>query len=141
MYLLDINVLIALFDTAHEHHEAAHRWYGGRRPWASCSITENGLIRIASSSAYPGDLGNPHDISLQFNAFKQGSSHSFWNCQVSISSPALFRLKPLGGPKHLTDIYLLGLAVSHRSRLATFDRSIPGEAVIGGSEALETIPA
>jgi predicted nucleic acid-binding protein len=25
-YLLDVNVLIALFDSAHAHHDAAHRW-------------------------------------------------------------------------------------------------------------------
>ena len=32
---------------------------------------------------------------------------------------------------HITDLYLLGLAVHHGGRLATFDRGIPLSAVIG----------
>ena len=35
------------------------------------------------------------------------------------------------GPRQVTDLYLLGLAVSHQAGLATFDESIPLSAVIG----------
>jgi predicted nucleic acid-binding protein len=35
------------------------------------------------------------------------------------------------GPKQLTDIYLLGVAVKNGGRLATFDRAIPRSAVTG----------
>jgi predicted nucleic acid-binding protein len=35
------------------------------------------------------------------------------------------------GPKQLTDIYLLALAVKHNGRLVTFDRAIPIAAVRG----------
>jgi predicted nucleic acid-binding protein len=35
------------------------------------------------------------------------------------------------GPKQLTDIYLLALAVNNGGRLATFDRAIPIAAVRG----------
>ena len=37
------------------------------------------------------------------------------------------------GPKQLTDIYLLALAVKHDGRLVTFDRAIPIAAVRGPS--------
>jgi hypothetical protein len=51
--LLDVNVSVALFDTEHLHHEAAHRWLEANRRcgWATCPLTENGLIRILSQSS------------------------------------------------------------------------------------------
>ena len=52
---------------------------------------------------------------------------------------ALFDLA-LTGHRHLTDVYLLGLAKKMGGRLATFDRTIPAKAVKGaGREALEVI--
>ncbi len=52
--LLDVNVLLALFDPDHIHHEAAHRWFARSREsgWASCPLTENGVVRILSNPAY-----------------------------------------------------------------------------------------
>ena len=44
--LLDVNVLIALLDSAHTQHAVAHSWLrrniGGG--WASCPITQAELI-------------------------------------------------------------------------------------------------
>lgn len=55
MQLPDVNVLIALFDPAHVHHESAHLWFTTARGagWAACPITENGFIRVVSNPAYP----------------------------------------------------------------------------------------
>ena len=54
-FLLDVNVLIALFDSAHINHAAAHQWFAKARirGWRSCPIAENGLLRILSNPAYP----------------------------------------------------------------------------------------
>jgi predicted nucleic acid-binding protein len=54
--LLDVNLLIALFDPAHVHHEAAHGWFArnGKDCWATCPLTENAFVRILSNPAYPG---------------------------------------------------------------------------------------
>jgi predicted nucleic acid-binding protein len=44
---------------------------------------------------------------------------------------------PIRGHRQLTDVYLLGLAQRNGGRLATFDRSIPLQAVTGaGPDAL-----
>ena len=50
--LLDVNVLIALFDQDHSLHERARDWFAAnvRRGWASCPITQNGCVRIMSPS-------------------------------------------------------------------------------------------
>lgn len=48
IFLLDVNVLIALVDPAHVQHDQAHDWFSriGRKGFATCPLTENGLIRI-----------------------------------------------------------------------------------------------
>ena len=53
--LLGVNVLIALLDAGHVHHAAAGAWLHAHigQGWASCPITQNGCLRIMSSSAYP----------------------------------------------------------------------------------------
>jgi hypothetical protein len=43
VYLLDVNVLIALSDPMHVHHESAQRWFAreGRKACAACPLTES----------------------------------------------------------------------------------------------------
>ena len=43
--------------------------------------------------------------------------------------------------RHVTDLYLLGLAVKRGGRLATFDRAIPLAKVRAEAETLALIPA
>jgi predicted nucleic acid-binding protein len=52
--LLDVNVLVALFDPDHVHHELAHDWFGDHRAqgWATCPVTQNGLVRVLSNPRY-----------------------------------------------------------------------------------------
>ena len=53
--LLDMNVLIALLDPCHVHHDLAHGWFAqqGERLWASCAITQNAVLRILGHRRYP----------------------------------------------------------------------------------------
>ena len=48
--LLDVNVLIALIDSAHKFHYTAKDWAlkDSSSGWASCPLTQNGCIRIIS---------------------------------------------------------------------------------------------
>jgi hypothetical protein len=58
-------------------------------------------------------------------------NHEFWDDSTSLLDEALYRPEAISGHKQVTDVYLLGLAVRHQGRLATFDRSIPLKAVRG----------
>ena len=60
-YLLDINMLIALIDPAHVQHDRAHDWFAaqGREAWATCPLTENGVVRIVGHARYPNSPGSP----------------------------------------------------------------------------------
>ena len=139
--LLDINVLIALIDPAHEFHTAAHGWFQRNREygWATCPITENGCLRILSKPGYPfPGLKVPliRDILAQLTGTK---GHRFWPDSVSILEANRFELAG-AGPKNLTDLYLLRLATSFEGRLITFDRTIRWQWVTGcGPDELEVL--
>ncbi len=60
-----------------------------------------------------------------------GVDHAFWPDDISLTDPECFDGTRILGPKQLTDIYLLALAVKNAGRLATFDRAIPISAVRG----------
>lgn len=129
--LLDVNVLVALFDPDHIHHPAAHDWFSRHREtgWATCPLTENGLIRILSNPTYPGRGTTLPDAIERLIAFRASGGHTFWPDSVSLCQEARFHFKHVRGHRQLTDVYLLALAVHHRGRLATFDRQISSNAV------------
>ena len=139
VYLLDINVLLALTDPMHVHHEPAHRWFAekGQQAWATCPLTQNGFIRIASHPNYPN---RPGDFPAVLSILRQvcaSPGHHFWAEDLSI----LDILEPDGIISHsqITDIYLLGLAVHKKGKLATLDQRIPIDVVRGGLQGLELI--
>jgi toxin-antitoxin system PIN domain toxin len=129
--LLDVNVLIALFDPDHIHHEPAHVWLADHRSegWATCPLTENGVVRILSNPAYSATAERPARVVERLGAFRASGDHVFWPDDVSLCDPAAFHLTV--GHRRLTDVYLLALARAHGGRLVTFDRSIPVAAVRG----------
>jgi toxin-antitoxin system PIN domain toxin len=133
--LLDVNVLVALFDPAHVHHEFAHDWFArdGRAGWATCPLTENGFVRVLAHPAYGGTVGRVADLLMRLRRFCESGGHVFWEDAVSLRDKTVFDLSVATGPRQLTDIYLVGLAHARKGRLATFDRSIPVQAVKGGS--------
>jgi toxin-antitoxin system PIN domain toxin len=131
--LLDVNVLVALFDPDHVHHELAHDWFGDNRHagWATCPLTENGFVRVITSPAYGSVVSRPNAVLDHLRRFCTDGAHRFWEDDVSLLDADLFDPQLVGGHRHVTDVYLLGLAVSRKGCLATFDRSIRLSAVRG----------
>lgn len=130
--LLDINVLIALMDPAHRFHDIAHAWFKLRRThgWATCPITENGCLRIMSHPGYPFPGLTVERLRGILTELVRVERHLFWPDSLSFLEPKRFDLTQ-AGPKHLTDLYLLSLAISNRGCLITFDRTIPVQTVSG----------
>lgn len=131
--LLDVNVLIALFDPAHVHHEAAHGWLEVNRKyrWATCPLTENAFARVLSNPSYPGRGTTIEDAVSRLQTFCSEREHEFWPDSVSLLDRRRFRWNHIQGHRQITDVYLLALAVSNRGRLATFDSTISLRAVEG----------
>jgi hypothetical protein len=128
--LLDINVLLALFDQAHVQHNVARAWITKQAPqgWASCPLTQNGFVRIIAQPNYPRPVPVAQALALLSSATTT-AVHQFWPDDVSILDPSVALPNRIHGPRQLTDIYLLALAVAHDGFLATFDASIPLSAV------------
>ena len=128
--LLDVNVLIALLDADHSLHSGATEWFGthGKDGWASCPITQNGCVRVMSSPSYPHALPVRAVVERLAGAASH-KLHELWADVVSLLDPTVVDPARIHGPRQLTDIYLLALAVFHGGRLVTFDKSIALEAV------------
>jgi toxin-antitoxin system PIN domain toxin len=138
--LLDANVLIALFEADHVHHELAHDWFADNRSrgWATCPLTENALIRVLSNPRYGSNAQRAGALALRLRAFCAGEGYRFWAASLSLGDHA-FDLS-FATHRLLTDVYLLGLAHANGGTLATFDRTIPIKAVVGAPpDALEVI--
>jgi uncharacterized protein len=130
--LLDINVVIALLDTFHAFHDRAHAWWAANsiHGWASCPITENGVVRILSHPNYSQrQRFTPAEVISLLRTFAQSTRHQFWADDLSLFDAQIFTADRLLSSQQLTDQYLLALAVRYGGRLATFDQSIHHTAV------------
>ena len=141
--LLDVNVLIALLDPLHVHHEPCHHWFAqrGTTPWASCAITQNGVLRILGHPRYPNSPGSPGVVSEILQGLMAHPQHQFWDNSPSLLSQAHVKAHALLDSGQITDTYLLALAVHHGGVLASLDRRLNTDAVQGGADALELINA
>lgn len=136
--LLDVNVLIALLDPRHVHHERAHIWLSDSAPlpWASCPLTENAVLRILGNPRYPNSPGPPAVVAPLLEAWRSLPRHRFWHDRLSLLSPGVLGAHRLLDPSQITDAYLLALAVDHGGSLVTLDRRLRADLVAGGAAAL-----
>ncbi len=126
--LLDVNFVIALLDPDHVFHERAHGWWAANRKhgWASCPLTENGVVRIMSHPSYSQKARfPPGDLIERLRTFAAQSNHEFWPDDISLREENTFSAERIHSSLQLTDLYLLALATSHQGRLVTFNTGIP----------------
>lgn len=141
-FLLDVNVLVALCDADHVHHDLAHDWFAdeGSSAWATCAVTENGFLRVLTNPAYHSVGLRPATVVPLLRRLCAARGHRFWEDAVSLRDEKVFDLSYVRGHRQLTDVYLLGLAARKGGSLATFDRAIPVKAVVGAARgALQVI--
>jgi uncharacterized protein len=130
--LLDVNVLVALLDAGHLHHGVAMDWLAAhaRAGWASCPLTQNGCLRILSLPTYPNPQP-PARVAERLAVATAERGHVFWPDSLSLLDPNRLRWDRVLSTRHITDVYLLALAVEHKGCFVTFDRSVAVDAVPG----------
>jgi uncharacterized protein len=133
--LFDVNVLLALLQPDHAHHEDAQQWWAANRTagWASCPITQNGFVRIISQPRYP----KPMTLAVAIGVFAeliQTTDHRFWPDDISVLDAHHVDPTRILGPGQITDIYLVALAAKNGGRFVTFDRAISVAAVRGATD-------
>jgi toxin-antitoxin system PIN domain toxin len=140
-YLLDVNVLIALIDPKHIHNALTQDWFDqeGRGDWATCPITENGVVRIVGNQKYPNSPGSPAVVLPVVTALRALPGHCFWTDDFSLAESGPIDPGKILTSGQVTDSYLLALAAKHGGKLATLDRRLSVNAVRGGKSALHII--
>lgn len=140
--LLDLNILTALLWPAHEHHDAAHRWFGarGEARWATCPLTQLGFVRIVSNPAFSRECLRPVEALALLAENLAHSSHEFWTDGLQLPAAVEAMGSVLQGYRQLTDAYLLALANRRKGVLATFDRGLRTLAGDTFASALEIVP-
>ncbi len=130
--LLDANVLIALLDSDHTLHARATAWFreAGSAGWASCPIAQNGCIRVMSHPGYSNHFPI-RAVTERLAIAARSRFHEFWPDDVTLLDSTLLDTSRIHGPRQLTDVYLLALAVRHLGTFVTFDTGIPLSAVKG----------
>jgi uncharacterized protein len=124
--LLDLNVLIALADHRHDHHQVARNWFvsGGKENWGICPFTEAGFLRVTTNLTYrPGPHSFERAIAV-LQSLKGLPGYQYWEMKdsfVDLTAPFAPRIT---GHQQVTDAYLLGLAIKEDGVLVTFDRGL-----------------
>lgn len=128
--LLDVNALIALLDDEHVHHVETFEWLSREENlphgFATCAITQLGLIRVMSSKAYSKPLPT-HEVAAQLEQMTR-KGHRYLG--IPIPCEGTVRWKATTSVRS-TDAILLATAVAHGCRLVTFDAGIVLAAVNG----------
>ena len=139
--LLDVNALIALLDEEHVHHEAILDWL--TKPehllhgFATCAITQIGLIRVMSSKGYFKPV-TTHEAATQLGRIVR-KGHQYLGIPAPTSGAIRWKdVKSVSS----TDALLLSTAVAYDCRLVTFDSGIARGSVPGArAEHLVVLPA
>lgn len=138
-HLLDVNVVIALVDPLHVHHERAHRWFTRRDDrWHTSPTVQNGALRILSHPRYPNAQPLPV-VTKSLASLVGHPEHDFLPDAVSLLTGDV-RTDRMLASSQVTDTYLLALAASVDARLATFDTKLVTDALPGGADVLAPLP-
>ena len=116
-WLLDVNVLVALAQPAHVHHDPAEAWFAGREAgFATTPTTQGSLLRLLArgGSSLRDAQGVLHEIAAR-------DDHDFWSDDLRYGD---LDLTGLLGHRQVTDAYLAEQARRHEGLLATFDRGL-----------------
>jgi len=125
-YLLDLNVLIALVDSGHQHYQKAQDWFisSGDAHVGLCPLTEAGFLRITTNPAYRPAPRTIEEAIAILQVLKGHPRFGYWEIKkswVTLTAPFAVRIS---GHQQVTDAYLLGLAIKENGVLVTFDKGI-----------------
>ena len=123
--LLDVNALVALGFSQHEHHDRVSRWVTGlpeKDRFATCSITELGFVRVLNQvPQYRVPIADACEL---ISRLRKNRKRRFAFISDDHGAAELPGWVKTG--RQSTDGHLLELAKAHGAELATLDEGIPG---------------
>lgn len=128
LILLDVNVLVALAWPHHPFHRTAtRRLEQHSAPWATCSITQLGFLRVSLNPAVVNTSVTPAEALSLLAAMTADPGHRYLEALPSPVASNAFQF--VLGYQQVTDAYLVWLAGRVGARFLTFDtklRRLPG---------------
>jgi len=123
-FLLDVNVLVALADEDHVHHNRVLKWFraSGRHNWGICALTEAGFLRISTRPATGArSITDGTELLARLTALP---GFHYWPIDSAWSTLAAPFQGRIFGHQQITGAYLLGLAVKENGILVTLDKAM-----------------
>ena len=126
VYLMDVNVLLALAIHDHVEHRKISRWFQSPRSngFSTCSVTQSGLVRLFLNPSLYSVRVSHEDALKALKRLTALPGHTFWPMDVDYETAVAPVRHRITGYRQTTDAYLLGLAIHRGGRLATMDRAI-----------------
>jgi len=121
LLLLDVNVLLALGWTEHEHHELVLKRLHAEQRWASSAITQLGFIRISSTPGIFSQALSPASAASVLAQLLADPLHAYL---TERAPPVALDWQNVQGCKQTTDLFLLRLAAERNAKLLTMDRRL-----------------
>lgn len=125
LILFDVNALVALALSTHQHHRAAHAYLAGLPgQWATCPTTETSLTRLLLNPAVTGSQRKVGDVRAILLGMRRDPRWMFLGDTSTFAAP-LVDVSVLMGHQQVTDLHLVNLAAVNQAVLATFDAALP----------------
>jgi uncharacterized protein len=107
VYLLDVNVLIALAWDDHEHHARAHAWFGrlASESFSTCNATQSGFVRLSLNPSVVHCQIGIADVFEMLESFTKHPNHIY--CEDGALQTELPTWQRVVGYKQVTDTNLL----------------------------------
>jgi predicted nucleic acid-binding protein len=123
IHLLDVNLLIALLDQYHVHHETVSEWFEiPDLHWALSAFSEAGTLRYFTRPK-PAGLSMSQATAM-LEQLKQQPGYHYQSVSADWQTLTKPFSKRIHGHNQVTDAYLLGLAVREGLILVTLDHGI-----------------
>lgn len=125
IYLLDVNVLIALHTPAHGSYQKVQSWFQavGRSGFSTCPITQSGFLRVSAQISAEANVGY-REAKIALEQLTGLPGHVFWPITIGYLQASALLESRIQGHRQVTDAYLLGISLSMGGVLATLDRGV-----------------
>ncbi|MGA2252490.1 TA system VapC family ribonuclease toxin [Terracidiphilus sp.] len=121
-HLLDVNVLIAILDEQHSHHEAVRRWFDQAGiEWALSPFTEAGFLRIVTHPRVGMSIEKAEAL---LEILTKGPGYHYLPITTNWRTLTRPFRRQIHGHNQVTDAWLLGMALEAGMALVTFDRAM-----------------
>jgi uncharacterized protein len=126
VFLLDVNVLVAMAWPTHSAHEKVKQWLwrNANEAWATCPLTQTAFVRVLSNPSFSPHALAPSDAVTLLRVYLGHPMHKFWADDLSFVQALEPLTSRLSCHQQVTDAYLLGLAFHKKGKFATMDRAI-----------------